>query len=253
MSSGIELTCVRRPDAPDDEDVASRASGGTGLAAAGGVPSLEHEIPLELIRQRPDLVRDLFRAAGFELPVGTISAISTDLTEITSGPHFADCAIVIREGERIVCGVIVEVQRDRDDRKHYAWPAYVTRLHAQLECPVLLLVFATTNAVVRWAREPIETGHPGFTLRPIVLGYDNVPRVTDASPTSPELAVLSALSHPGDDEVGRAALLAIRDLDDKHSALYWDVIASAHPEIIRKILEESMKGYEYQSELRARR
>jgi hypothetical protein len=93
--------------------VTSQGSGGTARAAAGGVPSLEHEIPLELIRQRPDLVRDLFRAAGFELPAGTTSTISTDLTEITSGPHFADCGVAIRESERIVCAVIVEVQRSR--------------------------------------------------------------------------------------------------------------------------------------------
>jgi hypothetical protein len=214
------------------------------------VPSTEHEIPLELIRHRPDLVRILCRAAGVELPAGTVETIATDLTELTSGPHFADCAIEIRDGGETTWAVVVEVQRDRDDNKPYAWPAYVARLRAQLERPVTLLVFATSPSVARWARQPIELGHPGFVLRPIVVDYEMVPRVTDPDDgrKNPELAVLSALSHPGDDEVGRAALDAISGLRDDHGKLYWDIVATAHAAIVRKFLEESMKGYEYQSE-----
>jgi hypothetical protein len=49
--------------------------------------------------------------------------------------------------------------------------------------------------VAAWARQPIELGHPGFRLRPIVIGFDEVPwvRDRDAALRLPELAMLSVM------------------------------------------------------------
>ncbi len=74
--------------------------------------------------------------------------------------------------------------------------------------------------VAAWCAEPIETGIPGFVLRPPVLGRASVPVVTDPAEAArrPELAVLSAMAH-GASELGAAiaaaVLPAIRELDEE--------------------------------------
>jgi hypothetical protein len=210
--------------------------------------STDHEVPLELVRNRPDIVRDLFRILRIELPDGTLDPISGELTELTSGPNFADLAMTVTNEGETELGVVFEVQRSVDEDKPYAWPAYIARLRYQLRRPVRLLVLATTDAVARWARRPIEMGHPGFTLAPLVITLADIPRVTDAAEAArnPELAMLSALAHRGDDVVGRAAFAALATLaaPEGTRALYFDIIAAAH----RRILEELKMGYPYQSE-----
>jgi hypothetical protein len=104
--------------------------------------------------------------------------------------------------------------------------------------------------VARWASQPIELGHPGFALRPIVIGYAQVPRLHDAAAAraSPQLAVLSAMAHP-ELETAEAAEAGIAELPEDQQRLYWDVIWSGLPEHVRRILEVRMiKGYEYQSD-----
>jgi len=115
---------------------------------------------------------------------------------------------------------------------------------------VSLLVIATTREVGRWAARPIDLGHPGFRLNPIVLDFDHMPRVTDleVARSSPELAVLSALAHQ-DAETAEAALLGMAALPDDQQKLYWDLILAALPDTARHVLEAMMlKNYEYQSD-----
>jgi hypothetical protein len=97
-----------------------------------------------------------------------------------------------------ITAIIVEVQLDQDDDKLRTWPVYVAALRAQLRCPEMLLVITRDAAITRWARRPIELGHPGFQLTPLVVDYADVPRITDLETASqlPQLAVLSVLAHP---------------------------------------------------------
>ncbi len=69
----------------------------------------------------------------------------------------------------------------------------------------LLLVVAPDASVARWCAQPIELGHPGFMLQPLVAGPNAIPVLTDeqAARRDPELAVLSAMAH-GQTEVGQA-------------------------------------------------
>ena len=92
--------------------------------------------------------------------------------------------------------VIVEVQLGEDDDKLRTWPLYVAAARARYRCPAMLLVLAPDPAVARWASQAIELGHPGFALRPVVIGYDRVPRLRNAETAraTPELAVLSAMA-----------------------------------------------------------
>src|SRR5690606_16761576 len=118
-----------------------------------------------------------------------------------------------------------------------------------------LLVVAPDAAVARWCARPIELGHPGFVLRPLVLGPQAIPVIVDeqAAREDPELAVLSAMAH-GRKEVGaaiaRAVLGAAQGLDDERCSFYVDLTMASLSAAARRSLEELMKSgkYEYQSE-----
>jgi hypothetical protein len=149
--------------------------------------------------------------------------------------------------------VIVEVQLAADPQKRLSWPAYVTVARAVHGCPAALLVVAPDPTVAGWCAEPIETGVPGFVLRPPVLRRTAVPVLTDPGEAArrPELGVLSAMAH-GETEQGAtiaaAVLPAIRELDDDRVRLYCDLVYNSLNEAARHALEAIMKGYEYQSD-----
>jgi hypothetical protein len=55
----------------------------------------------------------------------------------------------------------------------------LTGLFSSHDCPAVLLVVCAGQRIAAWASEPITIGHPGFVLRPLVLGPDLVPVITD--------------------------------------------------------------------------
>jgi len=118
-----------------------------------------------------------------------------------------------------------------------------------------LLVVAPDAAVARWCAQPIELGHPGFMLQPLMMGPKSIPVILDEAVArgDPELAVLSAMAH-GREEVGaaiaRTVLAAWGDLDTERVRLYVDLVMGSLSEATRSALEALMKmgTYEYQSE-----
>ena len=213
------------------------------------MPTVEHDFLVYLFRNRPELARELLAlCAGIELAGTQVRDGSIDATQVKSAPFFADFVSVLSGDDGApVAAIIVEVQRSGDDDdKRWSWPVYVATTRATYRCPVLLLVLAPDPAIARRARRPIETGHPSFTLEPIVIGYDAIPRNTD--PHAPaELAVLSALAHPQLDVVD-AAGAAIEVLPDDTQRLYWDILFEGLPEIVRDALEATMENYKYRSD-----
>lgn len=214
--------------------------------------SLDHEILVELFRHRPVLGPKLLRAcARLALRGATAEQGSIDLSQVAPPEYRADSVIVLRDraGE-VVAAVIVEVQLAVDEAKLRAWPVYVAVARARLACPVTLLVLAPDRAVARWARRPIRLGHPGYVLRPVVIGFAQVPRIIDGAQARavPELAVLSAIAHP-DAEVASAARAALDLMSAEDQKLYWDYILDRLPAEARQALEARMiKGYEYRSD-----
>jgi hypothetical protein len=92
-------------------------------------------------------------------------------------------------------------------------------------------------------------------LRPLVLGPDRVPLVTDAEQASqaPELAVLSAMAHgahPDRDKILQALVRAFDCVDRERFTLYSDVVFAALPAAAQCYLEALMatRTYEYQSD-----
>jgi predicted transposase YdaD len=219
------------------------------------MPSLAHEILVDLFKNRPSLAAEiLVEVLGLSLPAYTEARItSADLTEIQPAEYRADVVVVLLDHDVPVRVVIVEVQLAVDPRKRLSWPAYVTVARAVHGCPAALLVVAPDPGVAGWCGEPIETGVPGFVLHPPVLHRTAVPRVTDPGEAirRPELGVLSVLAH-GETEQGAtiaaAVVPAIQKLDEDRGRLYYDLVYNSLNEAARLSLEAMMKGYEYQSD-----
>ncbi|HSU83407.1 MAG TPA: hypothetical protein VLR69_13375 [Thermoanaerobaculia bacterium] len=220
------------------------------------MPSMAHEILVDLFKNRPSLAAEiLVEVLGLSLPGYTETRIaSADLTEIQPAEYRADVVVILLHDGTPVRVVIVEVQLAADPQKRLSWPAYVTVARALHGCPAALLVVAPEPAVAGWCAEAIETGVPGFVLRPPVLRRAAVPVVTDPGEAArrPELGVLSAMAH-GDTEQGAtiaaAVLPAIHGLDDDRVRFYYDLVYNSLNDAARRALEtKKMKGYEYQSD-----
>ncbi|HEY2294247.1 MAG TPA: hypothetical protein VGM86_26405 [Thermoanaerobaculia bacterium] len=216
---------------------------------------MAHEILVDLFKNRPSLAAEiLVEVLGLSLPDYTEARIaSADLTETQPAEYRADIVVLLFRDGALVRVVIVEVQLAADPRKRLSWPAYVTVARAVHGCPAALLIVAPEPAVAGWCAEPIETGVPGFVLRPPVLRRTAVPVVADPGEAvrRPELGVLSAIAH-GETEQGAtiadAMLPAIQGLDDDRGRFYYDLVYNSLNEAARRQLETKMKGYEYQSD-----
>lgn len=216
-----------------------------------------HEALVELFRHRPVLAAELLvDSLAVPLPAWTEARLaSADLTDPAPTEYRADAVVTLTAADVPVLAVVVEVQVGRDPVKRWSWPVYLATLRARLRCPVALLVVCAETATARWCATPIEMGHPGWLLRPLVVAPDQVPVVTDVEQAaqSPELAVLSALAHGGhadQEQIFQAMLSGLRSLDQDHANLYADVVLAGLPETARRSLEAMMNlaTYEYQSD-----
>jgi len=215
------------------------------------MPSFHHELLVELFRNDGALAVALLRSrAGLAIDHARVELGSIDLSQVAPTEYRADAVIVLRDREdHPVAGVIVEIQRQIERDKLLTWPVYVTTLRAKLASTVVLLVIAPDPEVAAWARRPIELGHPGFWLTPVVVGFDDVPWIRDSHEACrlPELAVLSVMAHP-ELEIAQVAIDAVTQLPGDRARLYLDVIMMALPATLRQILEARMQHYEYRSE-----
>ncbi|XXT25530.1 hypothetical protein WME94_14615 [Sorangium sp. So ce429] len=222
------------------------------------MPSVTHEALVELFKNRPTLAAEMLQdALGQPVPAFTEARIvSSDLTEILPSDRRADVIIVLLVGEqqRPAMAIVVEVQLGVDPDKPYAWPVYVTQTRARHRCPTRLLAVTIDAEIARWCSRPIDTGHPGWILTPLVLGPEGVPVVTDTeqATAAPEVVVLSAMAHgQGDaaEAISVAFLAAAAGLDQERRTMYGDLVLSSLNAAARRTLEAMMKaGYEFQSE-----
>jgi hypothetical protein len=225
------------------------------------MPSKVHDGLVHLIHDRPALAAELITdALHLTLPAYTIARLeSADMTEVSSTPFRADAVVTLNSTDHTGMAIVAEVQRRPDEDKPFTWPVYLSTLRARLRCPVLLVVLSPTRRVANWSAQPIDCGHPGWTLRPLVLGPDQIPKITDraAAAASPELALLSAITH-GRRRDGRqtldAAVAAITSVDKDRGRVYHDIVLAALPKAARQYLENLMAdtGYVFQSEFALR-
>ena len=216
--------------------------------------SRPHEVWVELFRQEPGLVLALVRRArarGVGIPKRVEAAV-VGSEVIKSRPESlrADLVIRVRGPGAARSAMVVEVQLGEDADKRLKWPAYVAGVRAELACPVVLVVVAPRADVARWARMDIETGHPGFVLRPVVLGPEAIPVIADARTARRDvrLAVLSAMAHGRGErgyDVGLAALRAVALLDEGRRGDYATYVLDALDDAYVQRLEDAMEQGEY--------
>lgn len=219
--------------------------------------SSTHEGLVHLFRDRPSLAAELLAGPlRVSLPSwDRVRLDSGELTDVAPTEYRADAVVTLSAAGSPVAAVVVEVQLRRDRGKQWSWPVYVATLRARLRCPCVLLVVCADASIAGWSRTAIDLGHPGWVLRPLVVGPDVVPMVTDVAQArdDPQLAVLSALAHSGAherDKVLHALLAALSEINDEHAAMYSDLVFAALPAAARNHLEALMNTgtYEYQSE-----
>lgn len=216
------------------------------------MPSLSHELLVELFREGGELAPTLLRqVTGIELPHQSVEEASIDFSQLMPIEYRADCVLLLRDAQREVASAqIIEVQLRTDEQKRRSWPVYVSALHAKYGCDVVLCVIAPRRSVARWASEPIALGHPGFVLKPIVVAMEDVPRIVDLDIASklPGLAILSTLAHR-DLDTARTAFDVLDRFPSDRLQLYCDLILSVVTPDDRAHLEGSMlHGYVYQSD-----
>ncbi|MDT0304343.1 hypothetical protein [Streptomonospora wellingtoniae] len=196
------------------------------------MPSNAHEIPIEFVKNRPRfvmrLLEDVFDVALPRYDYADMA--SENCTKFKTANFYSDRVVALRRGSRVCMAVIAEVQRRRDKRKRYSWPVYLATVHENLKCPVLLLVFCPDEKTAVWARKPIELGQPGMRLVPFVVGPDQIPVVVSVEEARelPELAVLSALAHGGEEEkILVACAEGLNALGDEEFSVYHEYVVSA--------------------------
>jgi hypothetical protein len=216
------------------------------------MPTSQHEILIGMFRHRPGFAADLLKGTfEFKLPeYGQVTLGSTDLPDLRPTEYRADAVVVFAGADSPVLAVVVEAQRSRDDVKQFSWPVYLATLRARLKCPAVLLTVSTTASVAKWCGSPIRLGHPGWILTPLALGPDRVPVITDVEEAlrSPEMTVLSVISHPAETDTFEALTSALGTFDRDHVALYADLVFAALPAALRHDLEDTMTTHPYLSD-----
>jgi hypothetical protein len=128
-------------------------------------------------------------------------------------------------------------------RERYSWSSSLA--DPRRKCDAVLVVVALRPGTARASSKPILTGHPGFILKPIVIGPDTTP-VPDGPGTeqaSAELTVLAVLTGAldlGDAETRTFVLRTIADLDTERRATYTRLIRVTASEAVQRALEELM-------------
>ncbi|MEM6293464.1 MAG: hypothetical protein AAGA54_19485 [Myxococcota bacterium] len=226
------------------------------------MPSQLHEVLVAMVRDSEDMARALAEWATGERfsPRLTLRTRDQSYSEVQPAEYRADLVIEfsLDGAERPKFLMIFEVQLRRDPGKRLSWPAYQAVLRAQFGCPAMVVVLAPDRPIAQWCAQPIDLdGYGGSIMRPLVIGPDQVPEVTDIDVAilNPGIAALSAIAHGQGKhalDIGRAGLAAADALDGDSAKLYADVVLHHLDEAARAALEREMalkldNEYQFQS------
>lgn len=231
--------------------------------------SLLHEGLLQPFQNRPALAAQLLADAfAVKLPAWQRAVLAdTKLTDPVPTEYQADAVIVLFDRSEPatpprqrrtprnpdpaagtpVRAIVVEAQLQYEPRKSYSWPAYVANQRARLECPTTLMVVCPDPREASLCARPIHTGHPDWILRPLVMGPNQIPVITnpEIARHDPDLSVLSALAHAGTHprrrQVLEAFATALQDVESDLASIYHELVYAALPVVGRRFLEELMR------------
>ncbi|WP_433149734.1 hypothetical protein ACQPZ8_11510 [Actinomadura nitritigenes] len=219
------------------------------------MPTSAHELPLEMVRNRPQLVPTILRTVfGLDI-LGEPSITSESFADLSPAELRCDATVLFDTRDKRTHGVIVESQQRFDSGKRYSWPAYIALLRLRHKCGATLLVLCPDENSARRCAAPIDMGHPRWVLEPLTVHPGLLPPITDPDEAArmPELAVLSAPAHadgPHASAVVSAVAAAIDTLTGDTGPLYHDYLRTLLSDAARKLLEDTVTtaGYEWQSD-----
>ncbi|TDC59021.1 hypothetical protein E1200_32620, partial [Actinomadura sp. GC306] len=163
------------------------------------MPTTEHEMPLEMVRNRPQLVPTILKHVfGLDMPDdGLVTLTSDSFAGMNPAELRCDATILLDEPKAPTHSVIVESQLKYKPDKIFSWPAYLALLRLRHRCGATLLVFCPNQSVAQACGAPIDMGHPNWVLEPLTVHPGMLPPITDPEQARrlPELAVLSAPAH----------------------------------------------------------
>ena len=242
-----------------DSKSARRSSSGSGSVAPVG-NTAEHEFLIELFRRNLHLAAILLRRyLNVHIPDYVTAVLaSEDATDITGIPKVkkADAVVIYLHANPAappVWAVIVEVQRAEDKDKRFSWPVYHALVRARHRCPTTLLVLCPDDKTARWARQPIDTGQPGYPWAPLATTpRELLIEVVDTS-NETELIMLAVLGHPerlDDPQLVEAVTRAFEPLEENLALTYADGILQCLPEHAKQAWRKLMTTahYRYQSD-----
>ena len=188
------------------------------------MPTREHDILVLLFQNRPSLAAELYAlVSGQPLPDFVEARVEDPaVPEVMISTRRGDCLVTLRDArQRVVLGIIVEVQRSPDPDKRWSWPLYSSAHASELGCPVAVLVVCTDREVAAWAERMAERIHWEPTI--LVLGPDAVPRLTDLPPElrSAELAGLAVQAHGREPDASALVQAALQAADGLPDARSW--------------------------------
>ncbi|MGW1912399.1 hypothetical protein ACWCQS_17180 [Streptomyces sp. NPDC002076] len=162
-----------------------------------------------------------------------IAALNVDLTEIEPVERRVDTLLRAETDEGTYL-LVVESQGKVDDRKRGSWPYYLSYLYEKYRCEPVLIVITQSSRTAQWASRPIRFGFTGWdslTVRPLVLGPDNVPVIADERQAEQDvpLAVLSAMTHgrgPQAPAILESLAAALRTIDPDNAAVFVQFVDS---------------------------
>ncbi|MER7486191.1 hypothetical protein ABTY20_09880 [Streptomyces sp. NPDC126497] len=174
------------------------------------------------------MTRALQRVPNIHFPEPRdFAVLNADLTEIEPVERRVDTLMRVETDEGAYL-LVVEAQGKVDEAKRGSWAYYLSYVYAKYRCEPVLIVITQSWATARWAARPIRLGLPGWhslTVRPLVLGPENVPVITDEQQAARDvpLAVLSAMTHGRGKRA--AAILeppatALRTMDAESAAVF---------------------------------
>ncbi|HEY3681568.1 MAG TPA: hypothetical protein VGL93_00930 [Streptosporangiaceae bacterium] len=227
------------------------------------MPSPQHEALHQIAREHPDAVEYALRQVhGIKIPrVRGAEIINVDCTTIEAVERRVDSAIRLDTDEGPLA-LLVESQLAHEPLKQSRWPFYAAYIHDQYDCPVLLVVLCRDARTARRLEAPLTIGVDGFTcmtVRAIVFGPHNVPRITTLADATDDVpfTVLSALIHGDSPDVN--AILeplaeALAAIDPQTAVQYFEFTEAGLIDAeTRRIWRDLVKAkpFPYVSELRA--
>jgi hypothetical protein len=210
------------------------------------VPSIEHEAAVELLHRNPRLAAALLSGSGVWVQDEATAVLADSNLSVPEPTELRADVVTVHDSTTGRLAIVTEIQKNPPDKdKRRAWVAYVALAQVEHKCDAVLVVVALRPGTARASSKPILTGHPGFILKPIVIGPDTTP-VPDGPGTeqaSAELTVLAVLTGAldlGDAETRTFVLRTIADLDTERRATYTRLIRVTASEAVQRALEELM-------------